>query len=185
MIRYQASTNQRGTQTIFLQCRHRINTLLSSYFLARISSMSISYGVSSYSIDSSVWSICFSFAPVIKSPMTCRKFLRCKDELKIWLTITLSMMDLLYTSRTHSSKKANLPNLVVLSPSYRHPFQSLSLTLLSWKTIPPRLLKPTSDKPFENEHWGRNSQVVEMHMPWIAKKILNCEKFDTLHNPCL
>ena len=67
--------------TNFLQCRHRANTLLSSYFLARISSMSISYGVSSYSIDSSVWSICFSFAPVIKSPMTCRKFLLCKDEL--------------------------------------------------------------------------------------------------------
>ena len=94
----------------------------------------------------------------------------------------------IYTSRTHSSKKANLPNLVVLSPSYRHPFQSLSLTLLSWKTIPPKLLKPTSDKPFENEHWDRNSQVVEMHMPWIAKKILNCEKFDTLQfrqNPCM
>ena len=153
---------------------------MSSYFLARISSMSISYGVSSYSIDSSVWSICFSFAPVIKSPMTCRKFLLCKDELNNIRLKHYTINNLSYTSRTHSTKKANLPNLVVLSPSYRHPFQSLSLTLLSWKTIPPRLLKPTSDKPFENEHWDRNSQVVEMHMPWIAKKILNCEKFDTL-----
>ena len=83
---------------------------------------------------------------------------------------------------THSGliqrEKQNLPNLVVQSPSYRHPFQSLGLTLLSWKRIPPKLLKPTNDKPLENEHWDRNSPVIEMHMPWMAKKILNYEKFD-------